>query len=247
MSAELAAFALLNERFLIDHPREAARVLESLPADANISLLQSHSHAALVRGWQALSSDRGAAVLDALPPETAGRLLTEADPQVSIAALAHLPAARCDALLATLPAQVIEELRELMAYPPGTVGNLMDPRIGALGAVLTVTEAIERLRSLRQNGLRELFVVDDQLHLVGQLSMEDLVLSGRERPVREIMRSVAAVVRDTDQVARIAKVLKEQPLDVLPVTNAQGRFKGVIRLPALMATVRRQRRWWQLA
>jgi magnesium transporter len=246
MSTELAAIALLEERFLIDYPNEAARALESMPMEASITVLRSRSSAALLRGWPALAPDRGAQLLQTLPVEVARQLLCECEPQACGAALAFLPTARRDALLAALPAPVAQELQALAQYPKDSVGHLMDPRVGALGVAITVAEATERLRSLRVHGLRDLFVVDEQMQLVGQVALEDMVLSSRERPIREIMRSPAAVVRDSDPVSAALAALREQPLDVLPVISDHGRFIGVIRLPTLLAAGRRRARWWRL-
>jgi magnesium transporter len=242
MSTELAAQTVLNERFLIDYPREAARVLETFAADANLGLLKSLSPAAVLRGWQAMAPDRAAEVLDSLPTETSRQLLLESDPEVSIAALARLPAPRSTALLATLPEQLSIELRELMQYPKGSVGFSMDPRVGILEVGLTVAQAVERLRNIRAHGLRDLFVVDDQQQLLGVIEMEDLVLSAHERPIREFMRAVTVAVRDTDPIKAAAEALEQHALDALPVINGEGRFKGVIRLSKLAAAQRR--RWW---
>lgn len=244
MSAD-SAVTMLNERFLLQYPAEAARALGAMPAAASIQVLQNQSPAALQRCWQALAPDRAAEVLTALPTARALSLVTACDPQAVVAALAHLEAARRATLLDALPAEQAEELRELMKCQDGTAGSLMDVRVGTLSGALTVAEAIERLRALRQHGLRELFVVDDQMNLDGQVDLEDLVLAGRERPIRDFMRPVPVVVRDTDPIARVADALQAQTMDVLPVVSEQGRFRGVIRLPELMTVLRLQGRWWQ--
>ena len=235
MSAELTAMSLLNERFLLDYPQEAARVLEGLSADTTVAALQSRSPAAQLRTWQALASDRAADVLEALPDERARALLAEADPQVSIAALAHVNPARREVLLTALPDSAAADLRALLQYPQGTAGQLMDLRIGALSAGITVAEAIERLRGMRQRGLRELFAVDDEMQLVGQIEVEDLLLAGRERVLREIARPVPAVIRDTDKLADVVETMQRHPQSVLPVVNASRRFLGVIRHSQLTA------------
>ncbi|HYP81489.1 MAG TPA: CBS domain-containing protein [Steroidobacteraceae bacterium] len=245
MSGELAAVSLLNERFLTDYPFEAARALEGLSADAAVEVFRSRSPAAQLRCWQSLSPDRAADLLAALPAEIAQPLLAGSDPQVGVAALVHLDSARREALLAAMPEPVNRELRELMQYRQGTAGYLMDPRIATLAAALSIAEAIERLRSIRQHGLRELFVVDEQMRLVGKIDIDDLVLTGRERPVGELARPVTAMVRDSDPVTKVAEVLHQQPLDALPVVDDQGRFKGVIKLPELMMIVRQQGRGWR--
>ena len=245
MSDELAAVTRLNERFLIDHPREAARALESLSPQATVQVLMTQSPEAQLRGWAALSADRAADVLDGLPPVSAQHLLTAADPQAGAAALAHLPQAKREALLAGIPGQVSDELRQLMQYPRDAAGSLMDPRVAPIGAALSVAEAIDRVRSIRAHGLRELFVVDDQVHLVGQVDMGDLLVAGRDRPLRELMHPVGLVVRDSDSVAKVAEALRQQPLDVLPVVDENGRFKGAIRVPELMSVLRQQGGRWQ--
>lgn len=245
MSDELAAVTRLNERFLTDYPREAARALEAQSPQATVQVLQTQSPEAQLHCWAALSPDRAADVLDGLPAAGAQHLLTACDPQTGAAALAHLPPAKRQALLAGIPEKLSAELRELLQYPRDTAGALMDPRVAPIGAALSVAEAIDRLRSIRAHGLRELFVVDDQLHLVGHIDMGDLLLAGRERPVRELMHPVGLVVRDSDKVAKVAEALRQQPLEVLPVVNEEGRFKGVIRAPELMTVLRKQGGGWR--
>ncbi len=238
MSAEVSAVSALNERFLLDYPREAARALEKIPEDIAVEMLLQRSASARLQTWQVLAPDLAARVVMALPVESALQLLAEGDPQVSVAALAQLESAPREALLSALRAPAAQELRMLMAYPQNTAGHMMDPRIGALHVDLSVAEAIERLRSIRQRGLRELFVVDDQMHLLGQIEMEDLVLSNRDRPIREIMRGATAFVRDVDPAEEVVRTLQTHPLSVVPVIGDLGRFMGVIRQPELMAAVR---------
>lgn len=247
MSAELAAVALLNERFFTDYPLEAARVLAALPADAIAAALNIRSPVARLRTWQALSPDRAADVLETLPVDAAQQLLASADPQIGIAALAHLTSPKRETLLAALPESTAAELRAQIQFGPDTAGSLMDPRIGPLSAELTVGDAIERLRSLRHRGLRELFVVDEQMQLTGVIETEDLALTGRERPIREITRAITAVVRATDSAAHVAQVLQEHPVSALPVVGESGRFLGVIRHLSLLTAASRGggKRWFR--
>jgi magnesium transporter len=244
MSAEMAAVSLLNEHFLADYPREAARALEALPTDAGAALLRAHSPTARLRTWQALAPDRAADVLGQFGGEVAQHLLAEAEPRVSVAALLQLEAASRESLLGALPGEVRSELRALMQYAKGTAGHLMDPRVGAVDAGLAVADAIERLRGLRARGLRDLFAVDEQMRLVGQVEIEDLALTGRDRPLREITRGVTVVVRDTDSVARVLELVREHTLVALPVVDESGRFLGVIRQAQLLAVAQRGGGFW---
>jgi magnesium transporter len=238
MSVDLPAIAQLNERFLLDYPHEAARSLEGMPVTRMVETLRTQSPAAQLSSWQALAADRAADVLAALPIEQAIELLVEADAQASLSALSQLPGSQRDALLHALPDSVASELRSLLQYPAGSAGHLMDPRTGAVNVGLSVDEAIDRLRVNRRRGLRELFVVDDQMQLVGQVELEDLLLTPRERPLREITHAAPLVVREADAASQMVKQVQLQPVNAVPVVNAEDRLVGVIRQRELLTAAR---------
>ena len=249
MSAELpapvrplpTAEAALTQRFLLDYPFEAARMLEAMPtADASDLLALQPPHAALP-AWQALAPDVALAVLERLAPPLAQHLLSEAEPVVSVAVLAQLEPEPREAWLARLGKEVAVELRELLDYPEDCAGRLMDPRISPLRLGMTVAEAIERLRQIRRSGLRELFVVDEAGQLAGRVEVQALALAERELPLSGITRGVVAVVGDLDPREEVVQTLERHPITALPVVNVAGRFIGVIRQAELMAAVEEER------
>jgi magnesium transporter len=238
MSADAApAVAALTQRFLLDFPGEAARELESMPANEAAALLAPHVLRAVVRAWEALAADFARAVLEHLPAELAHRVLAEAEPAASAAVLMLLEAEARERLLAPLDKEVARELRALASYPEDSAGRLMDARIIPLRVGMTVGEAIERLRNVRRRGLRELYVVDDAGRLAGRVELQDIALAEREQPLAEIMHGVQAVVRDLDPREEVVDILQREPISVLPVVNQDGRLLGVIRQAKLMAAV----------
>ncbi|MCC6630551.1 MAG: magnesium transporter [Gammaproteobacteria bacterium] len=238
MSADLPAIAQLNERFLLDYPQEAARSLEKMPVSGMVDVLRGQAPAAQLASWQALAADRAAEALTALPVEQAAHLLGAADAQVSLAALGQLAAEQRETLIGALPEAAAAELRSLLQHRPGSAGYMMDPRTGAVNAGLSVDEAIDRLRANRHRGLRELFVVDDQMRLVGLVELEDLLLTARDRPLREITRAAPLVVREADRGSHIVKQVQALPVNAVPVVDADERLVGVIRQRELMAASR---------
>src|SRR5439155_552375 len=77
----------------------------------------------------------------------------------------------------------------LEKYPRDTAGGIMTTQVTALFEYLTVENAITLLRRLSQE-LEQMFyvyVVDRRMHLVGVLSMRDLILARPARRLREIM------------------------------------------------------------
>jgi magnesium transporter len=239
MSAEtaLTADALLSQRFVLDYPHEAARLFEAMPASDAADLIATQPPHARLRAWESLAPDVGLAVLQQLSEPQAVHLLAEAEPVVSVAVLTQMEPQVRDAWLQRLGKEASHELRGLLAYPSDSAGHLMDPRVSPLRTGMTVAEAIERLRQIRRDGLRELLVVDDQGRLTGRVEVQDLVLAARELPLADITRPVVAVVNDLDPREDVVKLMQNHPITVLPVINVSGRFIGVIRQAELVTAV----------
>jgi magnesium transporter len=129
------------------------------------------------------------------------------------------------------------ELRGLLAYPEDSAGRMMDPRVSPLRSGMTVAEAIERLRQIPRQGLRELFVIDSDGRLAGRVEVQDLALAEATRPLAEMTLPVVAQVGELDPREDVVEILQAQSITVLPVVNANGRFIGLIRQAELMAAV----------
>jgi magnesium transporter len=236
----MSAEAALNERFLLDYPREAARELEAMPAEEGAALLAAAAPRAAVRAWQALAPDVAREVLERLPEPFAAQLLAESEPAASVAVLAQLDAEERARRLDQLDAQVARELAELASYPEESAGRLMDPRVSPLRAGSSVAEALARLRAIQRSGLRELFVVDDEGRLAGRVEIQDLAVADPSASLREITRGVIAAVKDLDPREDVVAALQQHPITTLPVLNHAGRFLGVIRQPELVAALEKE-------
>ena len=236
----MSAEAALNERFLLDYPREAARELETMAADEGAALLAAAAPRAAVRAWQALAPDVARAVLERLPDPVAAQLLAESEPAASVAVLAQLDAAERRRRLDQLDAQVARELAELASYPEESAGRLMDPRVSPLRAGSSVADALAWLRAIPRSGLRELFVVDDEGRLAGRVDIQDLAVTEPSASLREITRGVIAAVKDLDPREDVVAALQHHPITTLPVLNHAGRFLGVIRQPELVAALEKE-------
>ena len=235
-----AAVAALNQRYFLDFPQEAARHLENLSAQEIGELLSDYPPHAAVRPWQRLTPDVARAVLDHVDAQLAAYLLAESSPVMGAAVLAQCGEADRSRFLASVEARVAQELRELLAYPDGSAGRIMDPVIHPIRAEASIAAAHERLRTTRQRGLRELFVVDDEGRLTGRVEIQDLAVTDGAKPLAEIVRPVRAVAQDLDPREEVVTTLQRQPITELPVINAQGRFVGVIRQAALVSAIEQE-------
>jgi magnesium transporter len=225
-------------------PGNVAGRIEELPAADGAAVMQG------------LSRNFSAEVAEYLDPETAGQILAEMDPTEAAAVIAdmeapeasmvlaamdpddrvdilgHVPAPLHDQLVAEMNAKDAAEVRDLERYPRDTAGGIMTTEVTSLPEDLTVEEAITELRRLNET-LEQMFyvyVVDKRGHLVGVLSMRDLILAKPERQISQIMRSNVRSVPATMDQEEVARLFRKYNYLAMPVVDARNRLAGLITI-----------------
>ncbi len=122
------------------------------------------------------------------------------------------------------------EIRELSAYPPDTAGGRMTPAFVAIAPDVRADDAIVLLRRVAEEAetIYYVYVLDEDEHLLGVLSLHNLVLTRPNTPVRDVMVADPIRVRaDADQETA-ANLLVDKNLLALPVVDAEDRLLGII-------------------
>lgn len=235
MSAEsTVATRALNQRFLRDYPREAARELERTPTEQAAEALSEQPVHILRRLWEHLSPDIADSLLPQLPQALADSLLTELDPVRAAALLGRMEDEARSAVLGRLDKGAARELRRLLAYPPDSAGGLMDARVLAVRGETTAARALEQLRRRRPRSVRQVYIVDDESRLEAAVDIQDLALAESDQPLADLARPLAVTVSAMDPREEVVDRLEEHRQEELPVVDIQGRFLGAIHATELM-------------
>jgi magnesium transporter len=131
---------------------------------------------------------------------------------------------RAQAVLEGLPGSVGARIQQLLKYPPDTAGGLMKSEYAAVLEGATVEEAVEIVRTLAEAvaDIHNVLVVDHRFHLLGVLSLAQLILARTGQTVDAVMdRQVISVTVDTDQ-EEVARLFRKYDLVSLPVTDRRG-------------------------
>jgi magnesium transporter len=227
---------------LPDASGEVARRIEEIPA----------SDAAVV--MSELPSSQAADVAEYLDPETAAHILsrmehTEAatiisdmeapeassllehmDPDDRVDILAHVGGALHDQIVGEMDQEHRDEVHQLEQYPPDTAGGIMTTEVTYLYEYITVEDAIATLRKLHEE-LEQMFyvyVIDRRKHLIGVLSMRDLILARPERVLRDIMIPHVLSVPATMDQEQVAAIMRERRYLAMPVVDAENKLIGLI-------------------
>src|SRR3954452_10138773 len=225
-----------------DEPQNVAdRIEEISPVDG----------AAVMENLTVANAADVAGILD---PETAGRILARMDSRIAATVITDMPAPEASMVLAAMDPddrvdilqyvpeplhaelmreftpQDAAEVRQLEQYPRDTAGGIMTTQVTSLPEDITAEQAIAELRRLNEE-LEQMFyvyVVDRRGHLVGVLSMRDLILARPERRLSKIMRTEIRSVPATMDQEEVARIMRRYGYLALPVVDDRNRLAGLI-------------------
>jgi magnesium transporter len=157
-----------------------------------------------------------AQILDQMEPDEAADLLGDIAPERAAEALAAMEGP--------------EEIRPLLVHPDESAGGLMTSVKVVLHREMTAEAAIAYLRAVapESEDVYYLFVVDEELRLVGVVSLRQLVVVPSWTRVDAVMDTDIIQVRaDADQ-EEAARLMARYDLLALPVVDSGGHLLGVI-------------------
>jgi len=123
-----------------------------------------------------------------------------------------------------------EDIRRLMSYAEHTVGSVMTTDYAALPPDVSVDDAVARLR--RQAPAAEtiyfVYVVDKEHHLLGVVSLRDLILAKSGAIIRDLMQSDPVSVQADQDREDVAREVAKYDLLAIPVVDSQNRMVGIV-------------------
>ncbi len=180
-----------------------------------------------------------AGVITAMPPPEASMVLAAIDPDDRVDILEHVSGPLHDELMRELSPEDAAEVRRLEQYAPDTAGGIMTTEVTSLLESFTVEEAVAELRRLQEE-LGQMFyvyVVDNRRHLVGVLSMRDLILSKPLMRLNQIMRPNVASVPATMDQEEVARISQKYKYLAMPVVDTRNRLIGLITVDDLVDVI----------
>lgn len=220
------------------HPEECAQRLERMRTSDIVEFLERQDPALAAALLRRLRSDRASQVVEALPDPAASKILAALEPALAAAMLSRLDDEAREARLAALDQHLAKELRELLAYPPGVAGAVMDPRVMTFRPDTTAREALAQVRAAGGRGVQDAYVVDPEGRLEGVVSVHDLALAEPSAVLGDLAQPAVRVQAFTPHDELVA-IADEGRLTSVPVVDVGGRLLGVIRSADLLRTSQR--------
>lgn len=230
----------LAERFLHVHPREAAHIIELWDTPTLLALFRGQPEERGAMLLEHLVPDAAARVVAGLDDDAVGARLVRVDPARAASVLSHMGSARRDAILSSFPRRHADEVRELLSYPAGSAGSLMDARVRAFRLDMPAGQVLSRVRQGQPWRGGGVMVVDEGGRLAGMVTIGDVALADPEAPLRSLVSASAGRVQALAPREDVVEELSRLKATSLPVVDAEERVVGIIRHDALVQAVREE-------
>ncbi len=225
------------------HPGEQAHLLEYLePKDrlALAHLLQEKLDGDMLAALDAMVREE---MLSALETTALAHIVSSLESNTALCVLQDLPEKRLVEVLDLLTPGTRHILHAFFTYPEESAGRLMQKEFLNFSQRYTVGQTLLRIKECLKalpDRVYDLFVVDEQKHLVGTVSLKDLIVNPDTQTLKNIMHTDIYRIRyDMDQ-EEVALFFRQYDLVSAPVVNQTGRMIGVITIDDIVAVVQEE-------
>lgn len=213
------------------HPADAALHLGNLPIDERLRAVASLPVQEAADSIAEMDRHDRIELLRSLPIEATAGIVAAMAPDDAADVLEELGYEYRDSLLKRMSREEAAEIKSLMAFDPDTAGGVMNTELLVLDEKLTVDQAIQIIRKEVED--KEIpyyaYIVDDSEHLVGVLSMRDLLLSKPRTVLGDLIasQSLVSVTFDVDK-EEVAHLISHYNFLAIPVVDYSDKLLGVV-------------------
>lgn len=180
-------------------------------------------------------------IMRALTRQDIIQIFREMDYDDELSILRLLPSEEQQELLNLMKDEESREVEALMGYDEETAGGIMNPEVFHLHESTTVAKATEEIqKSVDTEMVFYIYVTDDRKHLVGVVSLRQLILTGPQKTLREIMvEDVVSIPPETDQ-EEVARLASRYNFVAVPVVDDENKLIGVVTVDDIIDVLREE-------
>jgi magnesium transporter len=215
------------------HTYELGHLLREVtrPERLLIFRLLDQDHAA--RAFRLLSHGQQDHLLRDLTNDDAARLLKSMGPDDQARLMEELPAEAVKRLYELLTPDDLKSVKQLLGYPPQSIGRIMTTDFLSVHDSWTVSRAIKEVRERghQVETIDPLYVVNPKGEIAGYIELKRLLTSNLDYKVDQVAhKRVAHLTTHQDREAAVHMLQRHRQYASLPVTDSQGKLVGVVAI-----------------
>lgn len=222
-----------RELFLELHPTDQVDIFNKFSDEEKILIydyLTAEEFTDIFQGMEVDDQKEVVRELHEMDREYASDMLNNLYADDLVSFLEELDDREVDHIIDQLEIEDAEEIMEILSYEDDTAGNILTTEYISIHTEDTAAQVLEHLRDRAHDAetIYYLYVVDNENHLVGVLSLRELLGAQLDQRVEDLMaRRVISTNVNTDQ-EHVAKKIKKYDLLALPVVRDDNTMLGIV-------------------
>ncbi|MBA4417445.1 MAG: magnesium transporter MgtE [Syntrophus sp. (in: bacteria)] len=212
------------------HPSDLADILTEIAPEEGTEILSSVDEELAGEALHEVSTEVREKILKEMDKELISDILEEMPPDEAADILADMPEETSEELLSLMESEDAMEVKHLLKYDEDTAGGLMTSEFLDFPPDTTVDEAMTDIRLLVPDVefVYYVYVVDEQDHLLGVVTLKKLLTSPLSTKLQDIMiQNVKHVGLDADR-KEISEIVSKYDFIAIPVLDEEEKLRGVI-------------------
>ena len=238
---------LLSQNKLVDF----MKALDEMNAIDAAEYLEYVDPAILPKVFRLFKKDTAAEIFAELDPAIQETIITSiTDSEISklvdelfiddtVDMLEELPASVVSRILRAASPQTRNEIKKFLKYPANSVGSVMTSEFISVFSDMTVSEAIERVRSTGRDKetIYVIYVTDKRRTLQGFIELRDMIFSPQSELIENVMESAVISAQTLDDQEIAATLISKYDLLALPVVDSECRLVGIVTVDDAMDVI----------
>ncbi|MFI2743000.1 magnesium transporter [Zhouia sp. PK063] len=190
-----------------------------------------------------LDEDVRERILETLSAKEIAEELLELDTDDAADIIAELPDDRKSEVIAYIEdREHAKDIVDLLRYDENSAGGLMAKELVKVNENWNVLTCVKQMRLQAENVTRvhSIYVVDDEEHLKGRLSLKDLLTTSTRTHIKDIYIPKVDYVTVNDKAEDVAHIMQKYDLEAIPVIDEIGRLVGRITIDDIVDVIREE-------
>ncbi|MGM0921816.1 MAG: magnesium transporter [Bacillota bacterium] len=227
--------------FLEQHPYDQAKIFVKLEQEERLKLYHYLSPEEMAALFENIEDEEYnyEMYLSEMDPRFASQMLEHMYADDAVDVLNELNKDQVASYLTIMDDEAAQEIRELLHYEEFTAGSIMTTEFIAIIANQTVKSAMHILKNEAPDAetIYYLYVIDEDKHLVGVISLRDLIVSDDDLMIGEIMSERVFSVSVGEDQEDVARKMRDYNFLALPVVDFQNHLLGIITVDDIVDVI----------
>ena len=236
-------YALVREELLENNEADIAEIVEAVNDDIStekaviLFRMLPKDVSALVFSY--LSTDCQMDIVGGITVKEVQNIMEEMSFDDMIDVMEELPANVVDRILMRTDKETRKLINQFLNYPESSAGSLMTIDYIGLKKEMKVRDALNyiKIHGMDQETVYTCYVMDNERHLEGIISLKTLVVSEGFEVIGDLMHEDFIAVNVMDDQEEVAQTFKKYDFLALPVVDKENRLVGIITFDDIMDVI----------